>query len=275
VTSVGLSAPTGFSVAGSPITGSGTLALSFAAGYSLPTTAKQGEWDQSFSERLRWDGGSTGLDATTARASLGLGDAATRNVGTASGTVAAGNDARLSDSRTPTAHKASHATGGTDALTPADIGAATAAQGALASTAVQPEQLATVATTGAYGDLSGLPTLPGVVTTSSAGLQLATGYGSIAYAAQVTLDFAALNGQMNFITLTGALELLATNLANGRELQLRLIPGASQRTLTFPVDWVFYSPKPANIPANKELILSLAAYGATNAAVRAIALTQP
>lgn len=50
-------------------------------------------------------------------------------------------DARLSDPRTPTAHKASHATGGTDALTAADIGAATAAQGAKADTAVQPAGL--------------------------------------------------------------------------------------------------------------------------------------
>jgi len=45
VTSVGLSAPTGFAVAGSPITASGTLALSFAVGYSLPLTATQASWD--------------------------------------------------------------------------------------------------------------------------------------------------------------------------------------------------------------------------------------
>lgn len=38
VTSVGLSAPTGFSVSGSPVTTSGTLALAFAAGYEGFTT---------------------------------------------------------------------------------------------------------------------------------------------------------------------------------------------------------------------------------------------
>lgn len=37
--------------------------------------------------------------------------------------AAASDDARLSDARTPTAHKTSHATGGTDALTASDIGA--------------------------------------------------------------------------------------------------------------------------------------------------------
>ena len=48
VTSVGLSAPTGFSVSGSPVTSSGTLALSFASGYSLPTNVKQSNWDDAY-----------------------------------------------------------------------------------------------------------------------------------------------------------------------------------------------------------------------------------
>lgn len=48
VTSVALSAPTGFSVSGSPVTTSGTFTLAFAAGYSLPTTAEQGNWSTAF-----------------------------------------------------------------------------------------------------------------------------------------------------------------------------------------------------------------------------------
>lgn len=66
-------------------------------------------------------------DPAAARGNLGLGSAAVADVGTGAGTVAAGDDARLSDARAPLAHAATHATGGTDALTPAAIGAATSA----------------------------------------------------------------------------------------------------------------------------------------------------
>lgn len=95
VTSVALSAPTGFSVTGSPITGSGTLALAFASGYSLPTTASQGNWDTAYSDRLKWDGGATGLDAATGRTSLGLGSLATQS-GTFSGTSSGTNTGDVS-----------------------------------------------------------------------------------------------------------------------------------------------------------------------------------
>jgi len=45
-----------------------------------------------------------------------LGNSATRNVGTTAGTVCAGDDSRLSDARTPTAHASSHVTGGSDKI---------------------------------------------------------------------------------------------------------------------------------------------------------------
>ena len=48
VTSVNMSVPTGFAIANNPITTSGTLALSYAAGYALPTTASQGNWDTAY-----------------------------------------------------------------------------------------------------------------------------------------------------------------------------------------------------------------------------------
>jgi hypothetical protein len=48
-------------------------------------------------------------DAHPAASITGLGDAATKNTGTTAGTVAAGDDSRLSDARTPTAHN--HAAG--------------------------------------------------------------------------------------------------------------------------------------------------------------------
>ncbi len=48
VTSVALSVPTGFAISGSPVTTSGTLALTFTAGYSLPTTTSQSNWDTAF-----------------------------------------------------------------------------------------------------------------------------------------------------------------------------------------------------------------------------------
>jgi hypothetical protein len=52
VTSVGLSIPTGFAVANSPVTTSGTIALTFAAGYSLPTNASQATWDSAYTNRI-------------------------------------------------------------------------------------------------------------------------------------------------------------------------------------------------------------------------------
>ena len=52
VTSVAMTVPTGFSIAGSPITTTGTLAVTFASGYSLPTTTSQTNWDTAYTNRI-------------------------------------------------------------------------------------------------------------------------------------------------------------------------------------------------------------------------------
>jgi hypothetical protein len=52
VTSVAMSVPTGLSVAGSPITSTGTFVVTFTAGYSIPTTAKQTQWDEAYTNRI-------------------------------------------------------------------------------------------------------------------------------------------------------------------------------------------------------------------------------
>jgi len=48
VTSVDMSVPTGLSISGNPITTSGTLALTYAAGYSIPLNTKQTNWDDAY-----------------------------------------------------------------------------------------------------------------------------------------------------------------------------------------------------------------------------------
>ena len=111
VTSVALSVPTGFRVTGSPITTSGTLALAFATGYSLPTTAKQANWDTAFSNThthenqtvldgitaqkvADWDDAVQGLSTVAGRVSTledyftgGVANSAARLSGTAAHTV--------------------------------------------------------------------------------------------------------------------------------------------------------------------------------------------
>lgn len=130
VTSVSMSVPEGFSVSGSPITDSGTLAVSYASGYRGYTTAEatklagiqsgaQANAVTSVAGKtgaVALDKEDVGLDevdntsdldkpiSTATQSALdekadssSLGDSATRNVGTTSGTVAAGDDSRFSD----------------------------------------------------------------------------------------------------------------------------------------------------------------------------------
>jgi hypothetical protein len=91
----------------------------------------------------------------------------------------------------------------------------------------------------------------------------------------VDLDLAVQHGRVDTITLTGPLTFTTSNLANGRVTGLRLIPGASERDLTFPADWKFVSAKPASLPADKIARLTIEVHGTTNADVVAAIAIQP
>lgn len=52
VTSVAMTVPTGLSISGTPITTSGTLALSLTAGYVIPTTSSASNWDIAYTNRI-------------------------------------------------------------------------------------------------------------------------------------------------------------------------------------------------------------------------------
>lgn len=103
VTSVAMTTPTGLQVSGSPITTSGTLALTYASGYSIPTTSSQTNWDTAYTDRYKWDGGSSGLNASTGRTSLGLGTAATLNAGSANGVATLDGSGTVPTSQLPAA----------------------------------------------------------------------------------------------------------------------------------------------------------------------------
>jgi hypothetical protein len=120
VSSVTIAPPAGWSSSSSNAGGSITLTLGLPAGFSLPSNASQTTWDTAYTERLQWNGGSTGLNAATGRASLGL-------------AAVASSGAYGDLSGRPTL--------GTAAATDASA-YATAAQGAKADTAVQPAGLA-------------------------------------------------------------------------------------------------------------------------------------
>lgn len=80
--------------------GSGGHAIAISTGSDLPARS-----------RVRFSSAFTGADDSgNDETDIDL------NFGTTAGTVAEGNDSRLSDTRTPTAHAASHITGGTDII---------------------------------------------------------------------------------------------------------------------------------------------------------------
>jgi hypothetical protein len=109
VTSVDFSVPTGFAITGNPITSSGTLALSFASGYALPTTIKQSNWDDSYTfvGNFPTQTGNSGKYLTTDGSSLSWGAVSstiTTNRQTASYTLVLSDSNKLVEMNVATAN---------------------------------------------------------------------------------------------------------------------------------------------------------------------------
>lgn len=114
VQSVLLTGPAGWGASSTNAGGNVTLTLALPAGTSLVATTDRANWNAAYDERRAWDGGSANLNPATGRASLQLGSAAQAGTG--------------------------------------DF--ATAAQGALAASAVQPAALANYSTIGLAAGLA-------------------------------------------------------------------------------------------------------------------------
>lgn len=178
------------------------------------------------------------------------------------------DDARLSDSRTPTAHASTHASGGGDAVTPAAIGAeqtaakSTAAQkvangyiGADANGNVAPAHLY-VAGASAYGvitlagDLGGTaaaPTVPGLAT--KVPLTQRGPIGGIAtptYTATATPD--ATTGNHIRYVATGNLTVnVPTGGVDGQRILFEVQASGAQRTVTFASGYEVSGPVPGQV----------------------------
>ncbi len=100
-------------------------------------------------------------------------------------------------------------------------------------------------------------TLPGFTAT----LEREPAVKAEAYAATVNLDF-NLAERWRTISLTGALELTTSNRAAGRWAVVRIIGDTSARAVSTAEGWIVLGdPLPAEVPANKNLVLFLRAFG--------------
>ena len=151
-------------------------------------------------------------------------------VGTTASTVAAGDDSRMTNARTPTAHKTTHATGGGDALTPSDIGAASSTH-----------SHAEADVTGLVTDLAGKAstvhthaasdTTSGVFTSARLPLVASTPY-TVTFASSLTLDPTLGNNPQ--ITATGptTIGVSTTGVLSGQQILLEVLAQTTGRVVT-------------------------------------------
>jgi hypothetical protein len=66
-------------------------------------------------------------------------------------------------------------------------------------------------------------------------------------------------------TATGTVTFSGSNYTAGRSVTVRIVPGSSSRTLSFPSGWKFVSFKPTSIAANKVGVLAVTSFGTAEA----------
>lgn len=141
--------------------------------------------------------------------------------------------------------------------------------------AVAPGDLATVATTGAYSDLTGKPSIPDSPDDIGAAPKTPTVGTSLGTTGTVDLDLAALDGTVQWITATGNITLTTSNRAAGRGVRVFIDAGGSGRTLAYPA-WIAHGAAlPTSLASGKRLALSIISLGSTDANVSAAAAVQP
>jgi hypothetical protein len=130
--------------------------------------------------------------------------------------------------------------------------------GKVAVSAVTSTELGHVAgvTGGIQGQLNAKAPLASPTFTGQVGFTPTT----LATTGTVNIDFAGATYQTQ-ASLTGNITYTGSNYQNGRSITIRVINGATQRTLAFPAGWRFVGEKPANIAADKVAILTVAAFG--------------
>lgn len=89
--------------------------------------------------------------------------------------------------------------------------------------------------------------------------------GSLTHAGTVTLDFDATT-TVNPLALTGNVTFVTSNLASNRTYRVRITGTSTNATPTFPA-WNFLGGAPSTITASKVGMLSLEAWGTTDASV--------